>query len=114
MINDLRRTKGRAALASNRELDRVAASHAAALRAKGTLTHRDTSGRNVSGRVRAAGVSSCGAGENLAQGRGSPEEVFRDWANSPGHRSNMLYPAYANYGLGQAGDYWVLVLLTAC
>lgn len=114
MLNDLRRTEGRAVLASNRDLDRIAASHAADLRATGTLSHRDAAGRRVSGRLRAAGVSSCGAGENLAQGQGRAEDVFRDWASSPGHRSNMLYPDYANYGLGQAGDTWVLILLTAC
>jgi uncharacterized protein YkwD len=114
MINDLRRTTGRTPLSSNRDLDRVAASHAAALQARGALAHRDAAGRKVSGRVRAAGVSSCGAGENLARGQGQAEDVFRDWANSPAHRSNMVFPAYANYGLGHVGDYWVLILLTAC
>ena len=113
-LNALRRQAGVGAIAPNAGLDRVAAEHAAWLASTGRLQHRGASGQRASGRVRAAGVSSCPAGENLAEGYGSAEGAFAGWAQSPGHRANMTHPDYVNYGLGRSGDVWVLVLLMAC
>lgn len=46
-------------------------------------------------------------GENIAMGQTSPEEVVRDWMNSPGHRANILEPSYVYIGVGYCNDYWV-------
>jgi hypothetical protein len=46
-------------------------------------------------------------GENIAMGQTSPEEVVRDWMNSPGHRANILDPTYVYIGVGYCNDYWV-------
>ena len=110
----LRQNAGLPPLLPNVGLDRVAAGHAADMQAGGYVAHRDRQGRKVTDRVPAAGVSSCGAGENLAQGQDNAIEVLRDWARSTGHRANLLDPRYANYGFGRAGDSWVLVLLLPC
>lgn len=58
----------------------------------------------------AYGVVYNAAGENLAAGQRSPEEVVTDWINSPGHRANILGD-YMNIGVGVAVDssgclYW--------
>lgn len=42
------------------------------------------------------------AGENIAYGQKSPEEVMRVWMNSPGHRSNILSSRYSDIGCGVA------------
>ncbi|MCC8023232.1 MAG: CAP domain-containing protein [Clostridiales bacterium] len=34
------------------------------------------------------------AGENLAAGQTTPEQVVAEWMDSPGHRANILNPAY--------------------
>lgn len=56
-------------------------------------------------------------GENIAQGYGSPGQVMDGWANSPGHRANMLSTTYARVGVGvaQAGGrlHWTQVFSTA-
>src|SRR5699024_1675202 len=36
------------------------------------------------------GISYRTAGENIAKGQSSPEEVVNGWMNSPGHRENIL------------------------
>lgn len=41
-------------------------------------------------------------GENVAIGQTSPEQVFNDWMNSPGHRGNILSSNYASIGIGVA------------
>jgi len=39
-------------------------------------------------------------GENLAWGQATPEHVVRSWMASPGHRANILNPAYNLIGVG--------------
>ena len=53
-------------------------------------------------------------GENVAAGQASPAEVVNAWMNSPGHRENILNPAYRELGVGYAYEdystyhhYWV-------
>ena len=53
-------------------------------------------------------------GENIAAGHGSPAETVEQWMNSPGHRENILNPAYRELGVGYAYEdystyhhYWV-------
>jgi len=36
--------------------------------------------------------------ENIAMGQRNSREVVRDWMNSPGHRANILNPAYRRIG----------------
>lgn len=46
-----------------------------------------------------AGLTSFGAGENIAFGYWTPEEVMEGWMNSEGHRKNILNPAYKYIGV---------------
>ena len=113
-LNAARTQAGRAPLVSNAALDRVAADFAAELAARGALTHRDRTGGNAMARARRAGVTACGVGENVAQGYGTPDQVFAGWMASPAHRRNMLNATYTNYGIGTADGYWVMVMLLPC
>ncbi len=40
------------------------------------------------------------AGENIAAGQKTPEEVVDDWMNSKGHRENILNPNFKKMGVG--------------
>ncbi len=46
------------------------------------------------------GVSYRTAGENIAKGQSSAEEVVDGWMNSPGHRENMLSDDFTHIGVG--------------
>jgi len=51
------------------------------------------------------------AGENIACGQSTPEEVVKDWMNSPGHRENILDRDFGRLGVGVEMDskgrlYW--------
>lgn len=39
------------------------------------------------------------AGENIAWGQRSPEEVMNGWMNGSGHRANILNPNFKNIGV---------------
>lgn len=51
------------------------------------------------------------AGENIAYGQKSPEEVMNGWMNSSGHRANILNSSFTKIGVGvvESGGrlYWV-------
>lgn len=40
------------------------------------------------------------AGENIAYGYTTPEDVVTAWMNSPGHRKNILSPGFTHIGVG--------------
>lgn len=57
------------------------------------------------------GASYSTAGENIAYGQTSPQEVVDAWMNSPGHRANIMNGAFTSIGVGycedaNGTDYW--------
>lgn len=58
--------------------------------------------------IKAAGITYRAAGENIAQGQRTPEEVVQAWMNSEGHRANILNSSFTHIGIGyvENGNYW--------
>lgn len=58
--------------------------------------------------MRAYGITYRAAGENIAKGQRTPEEVVQAWMNSPGHRANILNPNFTHIGVGfvENGNHW--------
>lgn len=54
------------------------------------------------------GITYRAAGENIAMGQKTPQEVVNGWMNSPGHRANILNKNYTEIGAGFVanGNYW--------
>jgi hypothetical protein len=46
-----------------------------------------------------SGYKYVGAGENLAMDFATDQDVMTGWMNSPGHRANILNPAYVDVGI---------------
>jgi len=57
--------------------------------------------------MKAYGISYTYAGENIAMGQRTPQEVMKGWMNSPGHRANILNPNFDTIGVGYYNGYWV-------
>jgi len=53
------------------------------------------------------GITYRSAGENIAKGQRSPEEVMNAWMNSPGHRQNILNSSYNLIGVAYYNGEWV-------
>lgn len=60
------------------------------------------------------GISYKSAGENIAQGYRTPQEVVTGWMNSSGHRANILHNRFTHIGIGyaQKGHYWAQIFIT--
>src|SRR5699024_2120590 len=58
--------------------------------------------------MRSYGITYHTAGENIAKGQRSPEEVVQGWMNSSGHRANILNPNFTHIGVGfvENGNHW--------
>jgi uncharacterized protein YkwD len=46
------------------------------------------------------GISYQAAGENIAYGQRTPQEVVTGWMNSPGHRANIMNANFGKVGIG--------------
>ena len=53
------------------------------------------------------GITYRSAGENIAKGQRSPEEVMNAWMNSPGHRQNILNSSFNLIGVAYYNGEWV-------
>lgn len=118
-INEIRRQNGLQELHHNRVLQ-IAANNQARLMAEAdTMSHTVSSGNDFGARIKRTGFSGPAA-ENLSAGRVSVSSALGGWMRSPGHRENMLNPAFDAYGLAAArvgperdsryGIYWAMVL----
>ena len=65
-----------------------------------SFSHTRPDGRKFSTALTEAGVSYRGAGENIAWGQKTPEQVMEAWMNSEGHRANILNEKYTSIGVG--------------
>ncbi|MFD5627633.1 CAP domain-containing protein [Streptomyces sp. NPDC127072] len=79
--------------------------------ARAFYSHTSPGGAQPWDRAAAAGSTRRTIGENIACGQRSPAEVVLGWMNSPGHRANILKPAFTHIGTGlagggKAGTYW--------
>lgn len=94
------------------QTDITSAANVRAQEIKRQFSHTRPDGSNFSSVLKAQGVSFSGAGENIAWGQKSPEEVMNAWMNSDGHRANILNNRFKNIGVGYYQDergvnYWV-------
>lgn len=98
LVNKERAKAGLKALVIDKNIEA-----AALIRAKETeisFSHTRPNGSSFSTVLRENGISFRGAGENIAWGQKSPEQVMKGWMNSPGHRANILNPRYTKIGVG--------------
>ncbi len=95
LTNQERKKRGLNSLTWNGQLFQAAQNHCVNM-AKGNFFDH----RQFQERVKAQGYPSSWIAENIAAAHSSPEDVVRGWMNSPGHRKNLLNPAYNEIGVG--------------
>lgn len=114
MLANARAQEKLTGLTFSAELAELAQSHADDMVARAYFSGATPEGADVTARAAAIGLPACGLGENIALGQVTSAEVFEGWMASGPQRSNMLNPRMASYGLGQAGEKWVLVVYAPC
>lgn len=113
-LNRYRADNGLGPVRADGELTAAAQAYARDMASNGYFAHRGRDGSNAGLRATRAGCSWRAAAENLALGQTSEGQVLQGWADSAGHRRNLLARQYTRYGLGRAGTYWVLMFADQC
>lgn len=107
LTNIARRENGLAAFQPDTCAGGVARDWSSQMLATDRYVHRPDWGPLDSCRTSGGGTS--GMAENIFRGNAgwnlTPERAVEGWMNSPGHRANILNPAYTHLGVGFAGDY---------
>jgi uncharacterized protein YkwD len=85
-------------------LTAAARGHSADMAARGYFSHTTPEGVEFATRITAAGYRWSSAGENIAKGQRTPQDVMTAWMNSAGHKANILNCGFRNLGVGVAAD----------
>ena len=102
-LTNLERTKrGLPALTTNWQLSRVARYKSQDMINKNYFDHMSPTYGSPFTMMQSFGLKFSAAGENIAYGQRTPQEVVTAWMNSPGHRANILSTAYTQIGVGAA------------
>ncbi|MEO1069261.1 MAG: CAP domain-containing protein [Cyanobacteria bacterium J06638_6] len=98
-------------LVLNEQLTAAAQGHAQDMATNGRLSHSGSDGSTMRSRIDATQYDWSNIGENVAFGQPTATAVMTAWMNSPGHRRNILNPAFTELGIGHAvatnRPYWV-------
>lgn len=114
-LNSARQAAGLAPLALAPRLTRVAQNHACDMAVTMQMTHVGSDGADLRTRLDRGGVAGNAWAENVGAGVPDAALMVAGWMNSPGHRANILNPAYGAAGVALSRDvtgrpYWALVL----
>lgn len=109
LVNQERAKEGLAPLTINTKVQ--AAAQVRAIECEQLFSHTRPNGSSFATALKEQNVSYRSAGENIAWGQRTPEEVMKAWMNSPGHRANIMNPNFTTIGIGyyenvNGTDYW--------
>ncbi|WP_232725463.1 CAP domain-containing protein [Bacillus sp. FJAT-44742] len=93
------------------KLSKVAHLKSEDMRNEGYFSHNSPTYGSPFDMMISQGINFQGAGENLAAGQTSPEQVVEEWMASPGHQDNILRSDFTHIGVGYVegganGSYW--------
>ena len=110
LVNEERQKAGVKPLKFDAEMLAVARAHSKDMFARGYFAHETPEGLSPFDRMKKAKIRFWAAGENLALGQ-TLNMCHRGLMNSPGHRKNILNPAYGRVGIGilDGGIYGLMI-----
>ncbi len=113
LVNEIRVKNGRGALAADWELSRVARYKSQDMKENRYFSHTSPTYGSPFTMMKNFGITYKSAGENIAKGQRTPQEVVNAWMNSSGHRENILNAAYTKIGVGYVpeGNYWTQMFI---
>jgi uncharacterized YkwD family protein/spore coat assembly protein SafA len=111
LVNKERAKAGLKPLVENWELSRVAEFKSMDMKDNNYFDHNSKKYGSPFNMIKNFGISYKTAGENIAAGQKTPEEVMKSWMNSPGHKANILNAGYTQIGVGYVtggsyNSYW--------
>lgn len=108
LTNQERAKNGLPALKVDLPLSKMAREKSRDMSANDYFSHTSPTYGSPFDMMKQYGITYRYAGENIAMGQRTPEEVVKAWMNSEGHRKNILSPNFNYIGVGYVsqGNYW--------
>lgn len=112
LVNAERTARDLPALSGDADLKEAALGHSRDMAANNYFSHNSRDGTKFSSRLTSAGYDWIYAGENIAAGYSTAEDVMKGWMASEGHCVNILSGGFTEVGVGIAagpgrfGIYW--------
>ncbi|AET61310.1 CAP domain-containing protein [Paenibacillus terrae] len=107
LVNNERSKNGLKPLTSDAKLTEVALAKAKDMSTNNYFDHTSPTYGSPFDMMKKFGVTYTYAGENIAMGQQTPQEVMKAWMNSQGHRENILKAEYTQIGVAYYNGYWV-------
>lgn len=113
LVNKARSENGLSELKLNEELSNVARTKSNDMATNNYFSHTSPTYGSPFDMMKKFGISYRTAGENIAKGQTTAQQVFDSWMNSPGHRANILNSSFTQIGVGYAanGHYWTQMFI---
>ncbi|GIP15728.1 hypothetical protein J40TS1_13700 [Paenibacillus montaniterrae] len=111
LVNQERAAAGLSALVLDTKLNEVATEKARDMDVNNYFSHTSPTYGSPFDMLATYGVSYRTAGENIASGQRTAEQVMNDWMNSSGHRANILNSSYSKLGVGYVNGKWVQLFI---
>jgi uncharacterized YkwD family protein len=115
LVNKEREKQGLKPVTLDKELSDVATKKSEDMKEKGYFDHTSPTYGSPFDMMKQFGIEYKSAGENIAKGQQTPEEVMNAWMNSDGHRKNILNPSFTHMGVGYVEDgsspYWTQMFI---
>ncbi|PGT89607.1 CAP domain-containing protein [Bacillus sp. AFS040349] len=108
LTNQERAKQGLPALKVDLTLSKVAREKSLDMQKNNYFSHTSPTYGSPFDMMKKFGVTYRTAGENIAKGQRTPQEVVNAWMNSSGHRANILSSNFTHIGVGYVaeGNYW--------
>ncbi|SDO81387.1 spore coat assembly protein SafA/uncharacterized protein, YkwD family [Paenibacillus sp. yr247] len=107
LVNQERAKAGLSPLTSDSALTGMALDKAKDMYNNGYFDHTSPTYGSPFDMMSAYGIHYSYAGENIAKGQETPEDVMNAWMNSAGHRQNILSPNFTKIGAANYNGEWV-------
>lgn len=109
LVNDERAKQGLKPLKMSEQLRSIANLKSRDMADKGYFDHNSPTYGSPFQMLQDFGVHYSAAGENIAAGQRTPEQVMQSWMNSSGHRANILNKNFDTIGIGvyEGGSYGI-------
>ena len=113
LVNEIRVQNGLKTLSKNWELCRVARYKSQDMADNHYFSHTSPTYGSPFQMMKNFGISYRTAGENIAYGQRTPQQVVNAWMNSSGHRANILNSNFTQIGVGYVanGNYWTQMFI---
>ncbi|MET1030459.1 CAP domain-containing protein [Domibacillus tundrae] len=111
LVNEERAKAGLKALELDTKLSEVARAKSQDMKDKGYFDHQSPTYGSPFDMMKQFGITYNTAGENIAKGQQTPEEVMKAWMNSDGHRKNILSADFTHIGVGYVDGHWTQMFI---